>query len=179
MNEIDGQIFGGVQTTQKATRLNEVNACKTKTEDAMNQKFYFHCKGRLVFLDLFGCSFESINSQEYLLAEATKAAEMAQMKVLSANIVPFHPQGLSLILTLAESHLTIHTYPELGYAAIDIFTCGGGNPIKAALHLLKVLKPKAKSINSRRRGVLPQSKKIASHSLVTGDQPCLSEVRQF
>ena len=143
----------------------------------MKEKEDFNCEGNLVALDFFGCSFQSLNSPGFLLTEAKKAAEMARMTVLAATIVPFQPQGLSLNITLAESHLTIHTYPEQGYAAVDIFTCGTGKPKKAAEHLRMALNPTVVLMSSRRRGVIPTSKKIENDSLGTGEPPCLSELR--
>jgi S-adenosylmethionine decarboxylase len=145
----------------------------------MIKKSGFDCEGQLIAMDLYGCSFESLNSQDFLLTEANKAARMAQMRVLAINIVPFYPQGLSLNLTLAESHLTIHTYPEFGYAAIDVFTCGTGNPMKAAEHFRKVLKPKVTSVNSQRRGVLPPSETGEESPFSPGERSCLQELTQF
>ncbi len=97
--------------------------------------------GRLVMLDLWGCDFETLNNFASLSSEAKVAAEKAGMNVLAISVVPFVPQGYSIVLTLSESHLTIHTSPEQGYAAIDVFTCGHGKPHVAANHLLAILKP--------------------------------------
>jgi S-adenosylmethionine decarboxylase len=143
----------------------------------MVEKNDFDCEGRLVALDLYGCSFESLNSPGFLVTETNKAAQMAQMRVLAITLVPFKPQGLSITLTLAESHLAIHTSPELGYAAVDIFTCGGGNPMKAAEHLRKVLNPKVTLVNSQRRGMLPPSEKGVDHRLSPGEPLCLSVIK--
>ncbi|OPY73638.1 MAG: S-adenosylmethionine decarboxylase proenzyme precursor [Syntrophorhabdus sp. PtaU1.Bin002] len=107
----------------------------------MNNSIDFETTGRLVMLDLWGCDFDTLNDPTYLARHAKTAAEKAGMHVLAISMVPFHPQGVSIALVLSESHLTIHTSPEQGYAAIDIFTCGHGKPQVAANHLLAVLKP--------------------------------------
>lgn len=107
----------------------------------MNNAIDFETTGRLVMLDLWGCDFDILNDPTCLASHAKIAAEKADMHVLAISMVPFHPQGVSIALVLSESHLTIHTSPEQGYAAIDIFTCGHGNPQVAANHLLAVLKP--------------------------------------
>ena len=143
----------------------------------MNQKNEFNCEGRLVALDMYGCAFGALNSLGFLVTEAKKAAEIAGMTVLAVTAVPFNPQGLSVTLTLGESHLTLHTAPELGYAAVDVFTCGPGNPMKAAKHLRKVLNPKVTSINTQRRGILPVSEKAKDRPLLLGESLCLSELR--
>lgn len=141
----------------------------------MIEKNYFNCEGRLVALDLCGCSFGLLNSLGFLVSEAKKAAEMAGMTVLAVTAVPFNPQGFSITVTLGESHLAIHTAPELGYAAVDVFTCGSGDPMKAAQHLMKVLNPKVSKVKSQRRGVLPSSEKGEELPLLLGESSCLSE----
>jgi len=115
----------------------------------------FNPNGMLIILDLWGCEFGILNHPSFLFYQAKLAAEQANMQVLAISIVPFKPQGLSLALILGESHLTIHTSPEYGYAAIDVFTCGKGNPLLAAKYLCDVLKPEEVSIKKIERGVKP------------------------
>lgn len=110
--------------------------------------------GRLIMLDLWGCDFETLNDLVFLSHQAKMAAEKAGMQVLAISMVPFKPQGVSIALILSESHLTIHTSPEQGYAAIDIFTCGRGKPQIAANHLLSVLKPEQILTKGIERGAL-------------------------
>jgi S-adenosylmethionine decarboxylase len=121
----------------------------------------FSPEGSLICLDLWGLAFETLNRPFLLCELAKQGAEKAGMQVLAISIVPFRPQGLSLALILGESHLTIHTSPEDGYAAIDIFTCGKGSPLTAADYLLAILKPKEIHVQEFRRGVKPQSLKDA------------------
>ena len=144
----------------------------------MNENKSFNCAGRLVALDLHGASSELLNSPGFLLTEAKRAAEIAGMTVLAVTVVPFRPQGLTITVTLGESHLAIHTAPEHGYAAVDVFTCGPGNPMKAVQHLIKVLNPKFTKIRSQRRGIQPLSQKKENHPLPTGEHRCLSVLRQ-
>ena len=143
----------------------------------MKEKEDFNCEGSLVALDFFGCSFQSLNSPGFLLTEAKKAAEMARMTVLAITVVPFSPQGLSIALTLSTSHLCLHSAPEYGYTAIDLFTCGPGDPMKAARHLIKALRPTVTRVKSQRRGVLPSSEKGKNRPLLLGEPSCLSELR--
>jgi S-adenosylmethionine decarboxylase len=115
----------------------------------------YETNGRLVMLDLWGCDFETLNDPISLSHQAKMAAEKAGMQVLAISMVPFKPQGVSIALILSESHLTIHTSPEQGYAAIDIFTCGRGKPQVAANHLLAALKPEQIIIKGVERGAQP------------------------
>lgn len=115
----------------------------------------YETNGRLVMLDLWGCDFETLNDPVFLSHQAKIAVEKAGMHVLAISIVPFKPQGVSIAFILSESHLTIHTSPEQGYAAIDIFTCGKGKPQVAANHLLATLKPQQILTKGVERGTQP------------------------
>ena len=121
-------------------------------------------EGKLLALDVYGCSFQVLNCPEFLIREATLAAHKAGMRVLAITMVPFEPQGLSLVLILGESHLTIHTAPEFGYAGVDVYTCGGGNPMAAVDHLLKVLNPDAVRVKEQRRGMFPVAEEMQLRS---------------
>jgi S-adenosylmethionine decarboxylase len=126
----------------------------------------FSPAGSLVWLDLWGVAFETLNHPLLLCDLAQQAAEKAGMQVLAISIVPFRPQGLSLALILGESHLTIHTSPEHAFAAIDIYTCGKGNPLVAAEYLIGKLKPKEIRVKEFQRGVrLPSLKDRIEMSL--------------
>jgi S-adenosylmethionine decarboxylase len=69
------------------------------------------------------------------------AAEVAGATVLSAHFHPFPGGGVTGVLLLAESHITAHTWPEHGYAALDLFMCGAARVEAAADHLDAALRP--------------------------------------
>ncbi len=117
-------------------------------------------QGSLLVLDCWGCKFDLLNSPEFLLTHAILAAEMAGMHVLANLIIPFSPQGLTIVIVLSESHLTIHTTPEWGYAGIDIFTCGEGKPEAASAYLFEVLKPKNVISQRFQRGIIKSNTEI-------------------
>ena len=75
--------------------------------------------------------------------------------VLGESFHPFQPQGVSGVVVIAESHLSIHTWPEYGYAAVDIFTCGTSvQPEKAAEVLIEKLGAKDHTLTEIQRGRL-------------------------
>ena len=84
-----------------------------------------------------------------------KAAIDSGATVLGESFHHFSPQGVSGVVVIAESHLSIHTWPEYGYAAVDIFTCGTSvEPEKAAEVLIEKLGAKNHSLMEIQRGLL-------------------------
>jgi spermidine synthase len=93
--------------------------------------------GQHLVIDLFGCNPEKIREVAVVQAVMLEAAAAAKATVVAQKFHQFMPTGVSGALILAESHLAIHTWPEVqGYAAIDIFTCGNTDNF-AALEVLK------------------------------------------
>lgn len=98
--------------------------------------------GRHVAVDAWGVDFELLNSAEWLQAQMVEAAEVCGATVLSVQAKQFDPQGATVLVMLSESHLSIHTYPERGFAALDCYTCGETvDPQLAIDHMIAVLKP--------------------------------------
>ena len=81
-------------------------------------------KGIHLILELYKCNKEKLNDELFLRYTITNAAKLAKSKVLNLVSNKFDPQGVTAIALLAESHLSIHTWPESRYAAVDIYTCG-------------------------------------------------------
>jgi S-adenosylmethionine decarboxylase len=98
--------------------------------------------GRQVAADVWGVDFELLNNVDYLQEIMKAAAETCHATVLSVAYEKFDPNGCTVIIILSESHLSIHTYPEKGFAAIDCYTCGNHTkPINAINYLIDRLKP--------------------------------------
>jgi S-adenosylmethionine decarboxylase len=108
--------------------------------------------GKHLTVDMYGCSFETLNNIEFIKTSIISAIQEANMTLLDLISYKFEPQGLTVLALLAESHMSIHTYPELGYAAVDIFSCGDNSrPDKAISALKRFLKPeKTKTTNIKR-----------------------------
>lgn len=98
--------------------------------------------GRHVAVDTWGVDFNLLNSAEFLQSHMVEAAEACGATVLSVQSKQFEPQGATVLVLLSESHLSIHTYPERGFAALDCYTCGDTvDPQLAIDYMLAVLKP--------------------------------------
>lgn len=78
-----------------------------------------HC-----ILEMYRCAPALLNDAEFIADAVETAAQRANSTLLRFQMHQFEPHGVTAIALLAESHLTIHTWPERGYAAVDIFTCG-------------------------------------------------------
>jgi len=98
--------------------------------------------GRHVAVDTWGVQFDLLNNADLLQTHMVEAAEACGATVLSVQAKQFEPQGATVLVLLSESHLSIHTYPEKGFAAIDCYTCGETVDPQAAIdYLVEVLKP--------------------------------------
>lgn len=80
--------------------------------------------GKHVILELYGCNPELIDGETLVHEVLLEAAKIAKANVISSTFHQFSPQGVSGMVIIEESHFSIHTWPEHGYAAVDMFTCG-------------------------------------------------------
>ena len=80
--------------------------------------------GRHILAEFYGCPEELLNDLKQVESDMVSAAKAAGADIREVVFHEFAPQGLSGVVVISESHLTIHTWPELGYAAVDVFTCG-------------------------------------------------------
>ncbi|MCA1458801.1 adenosylmethionine decarboxylase [Bradyrhizobium sp. BRP22] len=83
-----------------------------------------------------------------------KAIRAANATLLHLHVHEFCPgYGISVIALLAESHMTLHTWPERSYAAVDVFVCGNNDPASAVPVLVEAFQPEQSDVRSFRRGV--------------------------
>ena len=109
--------------------------------------------GRHVLVDLYDCDPALLDDLKFIEKSMKQAAVGAGATVVDASFHPFNPCGVSGIVAIQESHLAIHTWPEYGYAAADIFTCGSSvEPEIAAQVLIDRLESRNPSISVIRRG---------------------------
>ncbi|MFC0271400.1 adenosylmethionine decarboxylase [Metabacillus herbersteinensis] len=109
--------------------------------------------GRHVLADVWGVEFNRINDIEFLKEHMYKAAKKSGATILAIEYKTFDPYGASVFILLSESHLSIHTYPEKGFAAIDGYTCGENiDPEDAINYLLTIFEPEKIFISKIIRG---------------------------
>lgn len=93
--------------------------------------------GRHLLAELYGCSFERLDDLDLLTEVTLDAVARSGATILSHHFRRFQPQGVTGVVIIAESHLSLHTWPEHGYAGIDYFTCGDQIDIHLAVDLLE------------------------------------------
>jgi S-adenosylmethionine decarboxylase proenzyme len=79
--------------------------------------------GRHLVADFHGCTAD-LNNPDVVLRALEQACEVAGATIISRTGFNFSPYGVTSVVVIAESHLAVHTWPEYGYAAVDLFTCG-------------------------------------------------------
>ena len=113
--------------------------------------------GTHLLLELKDCNRDLLNDLPYIRNALLQAAHKVGATVVGQSFHQFSPQGVTGVIAIAESHLCIHTWPEYGYAAVDIFTCGVGfEPQKAVPLVVESLQSEDHSVTEIRRGILPE-----------------------
>jgi S-adenosylmethionine decarboxylase len=108
--------------------------------------------GTHVLADLSGIDAEKLRSCEALERLLRAAAEAAHAHVLHSHFHGFgEGQGVTGVVLLAESHISIHTWPECGFAAADIFMCGDAQPELALAIIERALEPASRQVSTVRR----------------------------
>ena len=104
-----------------------------------NDKKLVH-QSKHLLLELYRCDFDKSNDESFLRCTLNNAAKFANATVLNLISNKFEPLGVTAIALLSESHISIHTWPESNYSAVDIFTCGQNmNPEIASKYLIEAL----------------------------------------
>lgn len=112
--------------------------------------------GRHLLCEYHGCDREVLNSPDAIRVELRAAVTRAGATPVQDLVHAFSPHGVTGVIVIAESHFSIHTWPEYGFAAVDLFTCGDTiDPWAAFSHLAQVLGAASHSVVEIRRGLLP------------------------
>ncbi|MCX2721731.1 adenosylmethionine decarboxylase [Roseibium salinum] len=138
-------------TTQKEE--NNSAAASVFADDRLDhfiQKEGIHCAGAHLIIDLYDA--ERLDDLPYVEQTLRTCVEEAGATLLHIHLHPFEPKGVSGVAVLAESHISVHTWPEAGYAAFDVFMCGDARPEKCVDVLRKAFNPGKTAVSELLRG---------------------------
>ncbi|MCS7204613.1 MAG: adenosylmethionine decarboxylase [Leptospiraceae bacterium] len=111
-------------------------------------------------IELYGCNSSVLDNLPEIENALNYSADIAGATIISSKFHKFSPQGVSGVVVIAESHLSIHTWPELGYAALDLYTCNLNMDIDRALeHIKNVFLPKEMIVKYMERGIMNPAKR--------------------
>jgi S-adenosylmethionine decarboxylase len=108
------------------------------------------CAGAHLIVDIYGG--ERLNDVAHIEETLRQCVAESGATLLHIHLHPFEPNGVSGVAVLAESHISIHTWPDAGYAALDVFMCGAANPDACIPVLRKAFKAKRVAVSELLRG---------------------------
>lgn len=139
---IDKQVSKSFSSEPLNVVANDTLASKVSDTD---------CAGRHYIADFYGA--QRLDDIEVMENALTQAAQIAGATLLHVHLHTFADGGgITGVALLAESHISVHTWPELNYAAFDAFMCGNAKPEKAVAFLEEIFKPERTEIKEIKRG---------------------------
>lgn len=134
-----------------------------------------HALGTHLLVELRDCNPEILKDLSRVKEALVSAAKEAKATIVDVSFHEFNPFGISGMVVIAESHLSIHTWPEYGYAAVDIFTCGDIiKPEIAAYYLIGQFESKTPSIVEMKRGILSCANEKFPHKVCDAELQMVS-----
>ena len=131
--------------------------------------------GRHLIAEFYQCQDSLLDDLEGIRQAMLEAAGIIGATVMGDSFHRFAPQGVSGTIVIAESHLSIHTWPEYRYVSVDIYTCGGLDPIPGFRHLEEKLGARGARVQEILRG-LPEE--LAGETVpAVGDIRVLTQTR--
>ena len=110
--------------------------------------------GIQILVEYYDCDPQILKDEAFISKAMIEACEIGKATVVTSTFHSFSPFGVSGVVVIAESHVSIHTWPEYGYAAVDIFTCGETiEPWKLFHHLQAAFNSKHSSQMELKRGL--------------------------
>lgn len=114
--------------------------------------------GRHFLVELYDCDANILNDVAAARNILLEAARVSGATIIDDTFHEFSPQGVSGVVVIAESHISVHTWPEYRYAALDIFTCGTKmRPELAVEHLAGAFRAEAREVEEMQRGIIKVS----------------------
>jgi S-adenosylmethionine decarboxylase len=148
-------VPGTARTETKKTKLKvapppaderQTDACK----DHFAVRNGVRCAGAHLIIDLHGA--KRLNDIEHIETTLRRCVDAAKATLLHIHLHHFQPSGVSGVAVLAESHISIHTWPEVGYAALDVFMCGSADPDACVPVLREAFSAERVGVNELLRG---------------------------
>lgn len=125
-----------------------------------------HALGTHLLVELHGCDPDKLKRVDVVKEVLVGAARACKATVVDVAFHEFNPFGVSGVVVIAESHLSIHTWPEYRYAALDIFTCGEAiKPQHAVEYVALQFGCAAPSVVEMKRGVIPGASRKLPHKI--------------
>ncbi|MCK5533487.1 S-adenosylmethionine decarboxylase proenzyme [bacterium] len=111
--------------------------------------------GKHILAEFYDCKAEILNDVKKIEEIMVEAANVIKACVVNQSFHKFEPHGVSGVVVIAESHLSIHTWPEYNFASVDVYTCGDKiDPWIAYEYLNEVLKAKRSNVLEVKRGII-------------------------
>ena len=124
-------------------------------------------RGVHLLADLDGCQPALLDDARVLEQSLRQAAAISGLNVVGAAVHSFTPQGVTAVLLLAESHMCIHTWPDTGFAAVDLFSCRADNDLYSALGFLaRSVRASKMRVTECKRGDLRADEAVVAHELL-------------
>jgi len=152
-------------TTQKEENVLSASAAVYADDrlDHFVKKEGIHCAGAHLIIDLYDA--ERLDDLPYVEETLRACVDEAGATLLHIHLHPFEPMGVSGVAVLAESHISVHTWPEAGYAAFDVFMCGDAMPEKCVEVLRRAFNPGKTAVSELLRGREVASQLSKPHTL--------------
>ena len=123
--------------------------------------------GRHLIVEFTDCDRELLNSTDRLENFTREAVRRSGATIVQSVFHRYNPHGVSGVIVIAESHISIHTWPEYGYAAADFFTCGESvDPYAAFDYMKEALKARAAAVTEIKRGMPSARDEVICHKPV-------------
>jgi len=120
--------------------------------------------GKHLIVEFTKCDMTILDDMEKLEEFMKESVRISGATIVKSSFHRYNPQGVSGVVVIAESHISIHTWPEYGYAAVDFFTCGESvDPYKAYEYMKEKLNSSVAHVTEIKRGIPSESDEIIEH----------------
>lgn len=123
--------------------------------------------GKHLIAEFTNCDIAILDDMEQLEKFMKDSVRISGATIVKSSFHRYNPQGVSGVIVIAESHISIHTWPEYGYAAVDFFTCGESvDPYKAYEYMKEKLNSSVAHVAEIKRGIPSESDEVIKHKTI-------------